>query len=63
MLEGWQKQWVLKLMDYCEGNRLLVAKRMADMSNKEVRECWSILELLIPMTNEEREKYRSLGIA
>ena len=62
MVERWQKEWIVRLMDYCEGNRLLVAKRMAETSKKEITECWSILDQIIPMTNLEREKYRSLGI-
>lgn len=52
----------MKLVDACEGNRLLAAKRMSEVSKREIRECWQMLNEVVPMTSMEREKYRSLGI-
>jgi hypothetical protein len=61
-MEQWQKQWILKLMSSYNGNRLLVAKRMAEISNKRIRECWQLLDEAVPMDTVERERYCSLGI-
>jgi hypothetical protein len=61
-MEKWQKQWIIKLMDSCGGNRLVAAKRMSEISKKEITVCWQLLEQIMPMTTVEREKYRSLGI-
>src|SRR3712207_6970071 len=44
MMEPWQKQWILNLMGSCNGNRLLAAKRMSEISKKEIRECWILLD-------------------
>jgi hypothetical protein len=62
-MEQWQKQWILKLMSSYNGNRLLAAKRMAEISKKEIRECWQLLDEAMPMSAVERERYCSLGIA
>ncbi|HEX2557126.1 MAG TPA: hypothetical protein VHK86_02285 [Nitrososphaera sp.] len=62
-MEQWQKQWIVKLMASCDGNRLVAAKRMSEMTQKEMRECWQLLDETIPMTSMERERYRSLGIS
>ncbi|MDQ3872348.1 MAG: hypothetical protein M3258_01905 [Thermoproteota archaeon] len=62
MMEQWQKQWILKLMAYYNGNRLLAAKRMAEISKKSIRECWQLLDEVIPMADVERERYCSLGM-
>ena len=61
-MEQWQKQWILKLMGSYNGNRLLAAKRMAEISKKGIRECWQLLDEAVPMSNVERERYCSLGI-
>jgi hypothetical protein len=61
-MEQWQKQWMLKLMDSYKGNRLLAAKRMAEISKKEIQECWQLLDEVMPMSIMERERYCSLGI-
>jgi hypothetical protein len=61
-MEQWQKQWILKLMGSYNGNRLLAAKRMAEISKKEIRECWQLLDEAVPMSTIERERYCSLGI-
>ncbi|MDQ3884300.1 MAG: hypothetical protein M3239_02520 [Thermoproteota archaeon] len=45
------------------GNRLLAAKRMAEISKKEIRDCWKLLDEAVPMNAVERERYCSLGIA
>ena len=62
MMEQWQKQWILSLMGSCNGNRLLAAKRMSEISRKEIRECWQLLDEVIPMSTMERLRYCSLGI-
>jgi hypothetical protein len=62
MMEPWQKQWMLNLMGSCNGNRLLAAKRMSEISKKEIRECWELLDEVVPMNATERLKYYSLGI-
>ena len=62
MMEQWQKQWILKLMGSYNGNRLLTAKRMSEISNKGIRECWQLLDEVIPMSTVERIRYCSLGI-
>ena len=49
-------------MSSYNGNRLLVAKRMAEISNKRIRECWQLLDEAVPMGTVERERYCSLGI-
>jgi hypothetical protein len=61
-MEQWQKQWVLKLMESYNGNRLLAAKRMAEISKKSTRECWQLLDEVVPMTTLERGRYYSLGM-
>ena len=61
-MEQWQKQWIVNLLKSCGDNRLLAAKRMAEMSNKQITECWQLLDQVRPMTAMEREKYRALGI-
>lgn len=62
MMEQWQKQWILKLMGSYNGNRLLAAKRMSEISKKEIRECWVLLDEVVPMSTMERLRYCSLGI-
>ncbi|HZB80548.1 MAG TPA: hypothetical protein VE264_04655, partial [Nitrososphaera sp.] len=62
MMEPWQKQWILNLMGSCNGNRLLAAKRMSEISRKEIRECWVLLDEVVPMSTMERLKYSSLGV-
>jgi hypothetical protein len=62
IMEQWQKQWILNLMGSYKGNRLLAAKRMAEISNKEIRECWQLLDEAVPMSTVERIRYCSLGI-
>jgi hypothetical protein len=62
LMEQWQKQWILKLMGSYNGNRLLTAKRMSEISNKGIRECWQLLDEVIPMSTIERIRYSSLGI-
>ncbi len=62
MLEQWQKQWILKLMGSYDGNRLLVAKRMSEITKKGIRECWQLLDEVVPMSTVERIRYCSLGI-
>ena len=62
MMEPWQKQWILNLMGSCNGNRLLAAKRMSEISKKEIRECWVLLEEVVPMSTVERLRYCSLGV-
>ena len=44
------------------GNRLLTAKRMSEISNKGILECWQLLDEVIPMSTVERIRYCSLGI-
>ena len=44
------------------GNRLLAAKRMSEISKKGIRECWQLLDEAVPMSTIERIKYCSLGI-
>jgi hypothetical protein len=61
-MEQWQKQWILNLMDSFNGNRLLAAKRMAEISKKGIRECWQLLDEAVPMSTVERERYYLLGI-
>jgi hypothetical protein len=61
-MEQWQRQWILNLMDSFNGNRLLAAKRMAEISKKGIRECWQQLDEVVPMSTIEREKYYLLGI-
>jgi len=61
-MEQWQRQWILNLMDSFNGNRLLAAKRMAEISKKGIRECWQQLDEAVPMSTIEREKYYLLGI-
>jgi hypothetical protein len=62
MLEQWQKQWILKLMGSYDGNRLLVAKRMSEITKRGIRECWQLLDEVVPMSTVERIRYCSLGI-
>jgi hypothetical protein len=62
-MEKWQKQWIINLVNSCEGNRLLAAKRMSEISRQEIKECWQLLEQVMPMTSIEREKYRLLGLS
>ena len=62
MMEPWQKQWMLNLMGSCNGNRLLAAKRMSEISKKEIRECWVLLDEVVPMSAVERSRYCSLGV-
>jgi hypothetical protein len=62
MMEQWQKQWILKLMGSYNGNRLLTAKRMSEISKKGIRECWQLLDEAVPMSSVERMRYCSLGI-
>jgi hypothetical protein len=62
MMEPWQKQWMLNLMGSCNGNRLLAAKKMSEISKKEIRECWELLDEVVPMNAIERLRYHSLGI-
>jgi hypothetical protein len=40
----------------------LAAKRMSEISRKEIRECWQLLDEVIPMSTMERLRYCSLGI-
>jgi hypothetical protein len=61
-MEQWQKQWIMKLMDSCDGDRLVAAKRMSEISKMRITACWHLLDQVMPMTTTEREKYRSLGI-
>jgi hypothetical protein len=61
-MEQWQKQWILNLMDSFNGNRLLAAKRMAEITKKGIRECWQLLDEAVPMSTVERERYYLLGI-
>jgi hypothetical protein len=61
-MEQWQKQWILNLMASFNGNRLLAAKRMAEISKKGIRECWQLLDEAVPMSTIERERYYLLGI-
>ncbi len=49
-------------MDSFNGNRLLAAKRMAEISKKGIRECWQLLDEAVPMSTVERERYYLLGI-
>jgi hypothetical protein len=63
MMEQWQRHWILNLMASYNGNRLLAAKRMAEISKKEIRDCWKLLDEAVPMNAVERERYCSLGIA
>jgi hypothetical protein len=62
MMEQWQKQWILKLLGSYNGNRLLTAKKMSEISEKEIRECWQLLDEVVPMSTTERMRYCSLGI-
>jgi len=62
IMEQWQKQWVLNLMISYNGNRLLAAKRMSEISKKGIRECWHLLDVAVPMSTVERIRYCSLGI-
>jgi hypothetical protein len=62
MMDHWQKQWIIKLMDSCDGNRLVAAKRMSEISKRDVIVCWQLIEQVKPMTDQERERYRALGI-
>jgi hypothetical protein len=62
IMEQWQKQWILKLMGSYNGNRLLAAKRMSEISKKGIQECWQLLEEVVPMDSVERIRYCSLGI-
>jgi hypothetical protein len=62
VLEPWQKQWILNLMRSCNDNRLLTAKRMSEITKKEIRECWVLLDEVVPMSAVERLKYCSLGV-
>jgi hypothetical protein len=62
MMEQWQKQWILKLMGSYNGNRLLAAKRMSEISKKGIRECWQLLDEAVPMSTVEQIRYCSLGI-
>jgi hypothetical protein len=62
IMEQWQKQWILNLMCSFKGNRLLAAKRMAEISNKKIEECWQLLDEAVPMSTVERIRYCSLGI-
>lgn len=61
-MEPWQKQWILNLMGSCNGNRLLAVKRMSEISKKEIRECWVLLDEVVPMSTVERLRYCSLGV-
>jgi len=61
-MDNWQKQWIMKLLDTCEGNRLVAAKRMSEISKKEVTVCWQLIDQVMPMTSQERERYKALGI-
>ena len=63
MMEQWQKQWILNLMMLYNGNRLLAAKRMSEITKKGIRECWQLLDDAVPMNTVERIRYCSLGIA
>ncbi len=63
MMEQWQKQWILNLMMSYNGNRLLAAKRMSEITKKRIRECWQLLDDAVPMSSVERIRYCSLGIA
>ncbi|HJS69073.1 MAG TPA: hypothetical protein VJ730_06590 [Nitrososphaera sp.] len=49
-------------MDSCDGNRLVAAKRMSEISKREVTVCWQLIEQVKPLTDVERERYRLLGI-
>jgi len=49
-------------MSSYNGNRLLAAKRMSEISKKEIRECWQLLDEAVPMSTVERIRYCSLGI-
>ncbi|MDQ3882877.1 MAG: hypothetical protein M3243_02350 [Thermoproteota archaeon] len=49
-------------MGSCNGNRLLAAKRMSEISKKGIRECWQQLDEVVPMSTVERIRYCSLGI-
>ena len=62
MMEQWQKQWILKLLGSYNGNRLLTAKKMSEIYEKEIRECWQLLDEVVPMSTIERMRYCSLGI-
>jgi hypothetical protein len=62
MMEQWQKEWILKLMGSYNGNRLLAAKRMSEITKKGIRECWQLLDEVVPMSTVERIRYSSLGI-
>jgi hypothetical protein len=62
IMEQWQKQWILNLMGSYKDNRLLAAKRMAEISNKKIQECWQLLDEAVPMSTVERIRYCSLGI-
>ena len=62
MMEQWQKQWILSLLRFYNGNRLLAAKRMSEISKKEILECWQLLDEVLPMSTVDRLRYTSLGI-
>jgi hypothetical protein len=62
MMEQWQKQWILNLMMSYNGNRLLAAKRMSEITKKGIRECWQLLDDAVPMSAVDRIRYCSLGI-
>ena len=62
-MEHWQKEWIVNLLKSYNDNRLLTAKRMAEISKKEIRDCWNLLDEAVPMNAVERERYCSLGIA
>jgi hypothetical protein len=61
-MDHWQKQWIMKLMDSCDGNRLVASKRMSEISKRDVIVCWQLIEQVMPMTDQERERYRLLGV-
>jgi hypothetical protein len=61
-MDNWQKQWIMKLMDGCDGNRLVAAKRMSEISKRDVTVCWQLIEQVMPMTDQERARYQSLGV-
>ncbi|HEX2230562.1 MAG TPA: hypothetical protein VHG34_00075 [Nitrososphaeraceae archaeon] len=44
------------------GNRLLTAKRMSEITKKGIRECWQLLDDAVPMSAVDRIRYCSLGI-
>ena len=62
MMEQWQKQWILNLMKSYNGNRLLTAKRMSEITQKGIRECWQLLDDAVPMSAVDRIRYCLLGI-